>query len=712
MEMQEIKLAQTLKSWQGNDESKDVKTITFCVTEDCNLACKYCYMTGKNNKNKMDFDLAKRCVDYILSNREIFYEKSVVWDFIGGEPFLEMDLIDKLCDYIKLQMFLLNHPWFDSYRFSFSSNGLLYHTEKVQRFIEKNKTHISIGISVDGNKLKHDLQRVYPNGKGSYEDVMKNVSLWQTQFINGSTKATFSHDDLPHLKDSIISLWDNGIKEVAANVIFEDVWQDGDDEILERQLDELGDYILNNQKWNDYYVRFFDPTIGNPISEEDKKHNFCGAGKMLAIDCNGNFYPCIRFLDFSMSKRKGRSIGNINNGFDENKLRAFKCLTLEDQSKPECLNCEVATGCALCTGFNYDDSGSIFDRATHICKLHKATVRANKRFWAKYERLTGNKSPRRDYESVDNKMYLQIITDDNITPHCNYKNWNDTKNTMSKKMLKKGIDFAMQNGFEIVFLGESPNIYDLKTNNDILIVNSNFSNYHDKDNVITIHDNRIEELNSKSDNSILLVNGDNIDKLSVFVEQLAKCNSRINIKLKEIDEWNQETIDNYKIQLDKLIDIIEETYLDSRPIEINVLTDRLNYNKHCSCTAGTKTYTLAPNGRFYICPAFYFDNPEQSVGDLESGISNVYERLMKIDNAPICKQCDAYQCSICKYLNKKKTEEYNIPSKIQCIISNCEKNKSKELQTRLISRGLIENKNIIQYSHYIDPLESFLEKIL
>ena len=91
--------------------------------------------------------------------------------------------------------------------FSFSTNGLLYGTKKVQDYIKKNKRHISIGISVDGNKIKHDMQRVYPDGRGSYDDVMKNVPLWLSQFPNHGTKATFSHGDLPYLKDSIIHLW-------------------------------------------------------------------------------------------------------------------------------------------------------------------------------------------------------------------------------------------------------------------------------------------------------------------------------------------------------------------------------------------------------------------------------------------------------------------------------------------------------------------------
>lgn len=113
------------------------KDITFIVTKDCQLACKYCYLVGKNTKERMTWEVAKSAIDYILDHEKEMTEESVIWDFIGGEPFLEIDLIDKICDYIKLQMFQRNHHWFNSYRFSFSTNGINYHTAKVQNFWEK-----------------------------------------------------------------------------------------------------------------------------------------------------------------------------------------------------------------------------------------------------------------------------------------------------------------------------------------------------------------------------------------------------------------------------------------------------------------------------------------------------------------------------------------------------------------------------------------------
>ena len=75
-------------------ESGRAKSITFIVTKDCQLACKYCYLVGKNSKERMSWEIAKQAIDYILSREDEFKEESVIWDFIGGEPFLEIDLID------------------------------------------------------------------------------------------------------------------------------------------------------------------------------------------------------------------------------------------------------------------------------------------------------------------------------------------------------------------------------------------------------------------------------------------------------------------------------------------------------------------------------------------------------------------------------------------------------------------------------------------
>ncbi|MCM1531307.1 MAG: radical SAM peptide maturase, CXXX-repeat target family [Bacteroides sp.] len=380
-------------SWQ----SGGAKNITFIVTKDCQLACKYCYLVGKNEKERMSWDIAKRSIDYILDHEKDFLEASVIWDFIGGEPFLEIELIDKICDYIKSELFRRNHHWFDSYRFSFSTNGINYDSERVQQFIKKNHSHLSIGITIDGTKRKHDLNRIWKGDgpeKGSYGDVVRNIPLWLSQFPNASTKVTVSSADIPYIKESVLHLYSLGIHEVNINCVFEAVWTAVDDKLFEEQLMQLADAIIENGYYQDYACSFFSELIGKPMDKQLENQNWCGAGRMLSIDATGNFYPCTRFAQYSLREKKAWIIGNVQDGIDKNKLRPFLALDRCTQSPQECIDCEVASGCAWCQGENYDaaDTSTIYQRATAICKMHKARVRANNYYWNKLYRkieLTG-----------------------------------------------------------------------------------------------------------------------------------------------------------------------------------------------------------------------------------------------------------------------------------------------------------------------------------
>ncbi|MBE6241596.1 MAG: radical SAM peptide maturase, CXXX-repeat target family [Bacteroidales bacterium] len=400
------------------------KNITFIVTKDCQLACKYCYLVGKNTKERMSWDVAQKAIDYILDNSVDFQETSVIWDFIGGEPFLEIDLIDKICDYIKTELFKRDHPWFNSYRFSFSTNGINYDSEKVQRFIKKNQEHLSIGITIDGTKQKHDLNRIWKtkdmemgiqpkagDEKGSYDDVVRNIPLWLSQFPNAGTKVTISSADIPYIKESVLHLYSLGIHEVNINCVFEDVWNEGDDVLFENQLTELADAIIDGEYYRDFDCSFYSEHIGKPMDCITQNQNWCGAGRMLAIDAAGTFYPCTRFAQYSLRNKKAWIIGNIHDGIDKNKLRPFLTLDRCTQSTQECIDCEVADGCAWCQGENYDaaDTPTVFQRSTAICKMHKARVRANNYYWNKLYRKLELEGIREEFEANKSKSNTERI---------------------------------------------------------------------------------------------------------------------------------------------------------------------------------------------------------------------------------------------------------------------------------------------------------------
>ena len=80
---------------------------------------------------------------------------------------------------------------------------------------------------------------------------------------------------------------------------------------------------------------------------------------------------------------------------------------------------------------------------------------------------------------------------------------------------------------------------------------------------------------------------------------------RLNIVLTDIESFTDEDFAAYKSLLEKLSKKIEQMYVDGKAPQLNLLTDRMMLQKMNNCGAGDTTITLAPNAKFYICPAFY-----------------------------------------------------------------------------------------------------------
>ncbi|MBQ3323471.1 MAG: radical SAM peptide maturase, CXXX-repeat target family [Muribaculaceae bacterium] len=354
--------------------------ITFIVTKTCQLACRYCYLVGKNNNERMSLDMARKSIDYILRCKEFNKINKITFDFIGGEPLLEINLINDICDYIIEELNIMNHRWKNNYKFSFTTNGLLYADEIVQQFIKKHKEHIEITLSIDGNKKKNDINRIFPNGKGSYDKVINNVKLWVQQFPNARTNMVVSSADLPYIYDSVIHLFQIGLKRVDIVPVVEDTWNPGDEKIFEYQLICLADYLIDNDLYESHKIYAFDEAIGHALTVEDVLSP-CRRS-ILTIDSKGDFYRCLRFAKFSLRSKAPRKIGNVNNGINNNLLRPYLTMNNTTVLSKKCEDCEIASGCRWCPAENYDASveGSIFIRATAICRIHHARVKANNYF--------------------------------------------------------------------------------------------------------------------------------------------------------------------------------------------------------------------------------------------------------------------------------------------------------------------------------------------
>ena len=378
----------SLNRYFYEENNKFTRNITFQITDDCNLCCSYCYQHNKGH-HKMPFEVAKKLIDEILTNDKSInnYVKSenaigIVLEFIGGEPFLEVDLIDKIIDYFIEKCIILHHPWIDRFRVSICSNGVLYFTPKVQEFIKKHQTHLSFTISIDGNKTLHDACRVFPDGSGSYDLAIKAAKHYRKYYdAILSSKMTLSPDNINFVFPALVNLWENEYNFIYCNCIYEIGWTIEHAKTLYYELKKVADYLLNNHLERIKGTSILNLDLNQQKNISDK--NYCGGdGNMLAVDYKGDLYPCLRYMESSIGQSQlPYIIGNVNDGIGYNQqtkdMIAGLDVTYKSQSPQECIDCPVSSECGWCSALNYQEFGTINKRTTYTCLMHKARVLAN-----------------------------------------------------------------------------------------------------------------------------------------------------------------------------------------------------------------------------------------------------------------------------------------------------------------------------------------------
>lgn len=143
-----------------NDTAEKKQAITLTLTQDCNLRCRYCYEPNKSRDYYMSFDVARQAVIDAMRAKNKYEE--VEFDFFGGEPMLAFDLIRELVDWFHTQ------KWEKGHLFFIGTNGTIL-TDEMKSWLVKHKNCVICGISLDGNKIAHDLNR-----SNSYDRVKKN----------------------------------------------------------------------------------------------------------------------------------------------------------------------------------------------------------------------------------------------------------------------------------------------------------------------------------------------------------------------------------------------------------------------------------------------------------------------------------------------------------------------------------------------------------
>ncbi len=162
-----------------------IGALLFSVTRRCNLACSYCFARSDALRSRAVTDMP---IEVILdaysklamgSGAPTRKDYSLAVSYFGGEPLLMFPLIQESVKYARA---FLPFPS----RHHITTNGTMLTPEIAQYCNQQKFTMI---VSLDGSRSAHDMCRVYGNGNGSFEDVMKGLEVLKT-YAPYTTKCT------------------------------------------------------------------------------------------------------------------------------------------------------------------------------------------------------------------------------------------------------------------------------------------------------------------------------------------------------------------------------------------------------------------------------------------------------------------------------------------------------------------------------------------
>ena len=250
------------------------------INNECNLNCKHCRVSEKNDNEKLSLKEAKSLL------AECWYNGITMLNLSGGEPFLRDDIFEILDYAEKFEDIVI------------TTNGTLLNEEKCKKL--STYKNIKLSISLDGLEETHDKFR---RKKGAFKKVIDILPVLNKNNIKYAIKYTLSKETA---KDAIELL--NLVAKMGANefnvrrVIV--AGNANKDMVLsnEEYKNIIRELIKNCRKLNVKFrtgdpllIPIFSEIWGIDIKNDDlsKIYAGCQAGdEIIYIDYKGNVGAC------------------------------------------------------------------------------------------------------------------------------------------------------------------------------------------------------------------------------------------------------------------------------------------------------------------------------------------------------------------------------------------------------------------------------------
>ena len=306
-----------------NKSGDDLSRLVIHITNDCNMRCKYCYANGGHYLSQRGM-LQQKTLDKCL---EVFFSKfNKIYSvqFFGGEPLLNMDLLEYACQRIHDISQKRNYK----INFGIVTNATLI----TEKFIELvNKYNISVTISYDGNPEVNNIVRCLENGANSTELILENAKKLSDQTGQPDTiEVTYNKyhveksvgilDVVKHIHKELPNAY---IHLVPAGGSEECEYAIKDLSMFKESVREIFSYNCSKNNQDEMLMYSLIQRIVNALNNKQYRSvNICDAGiGTISVAIDGSVYPCFMFTDNDVM-----SYGNI---FDKELFKSEKYLNLK-----------------------------------------------------------------------------------------------------------------------------------------------------------------------------------------------------------------------------------------------------------------------------------------------------------------------------------------------------------------------------------------------
>jgi len=325
-----------------------LQTLVVNVTNQCNLACTYCYEYGEdkivdteNGKQPkfMSEETAREAVEFAL--REARGNPHAHITFFGGETLMNFPVLKATIAYARRRAAEVGKD----IDFSLTTNATLLRPDVIEFLADE---RVGVTISIDGPEEMQDKFRVFNNGLGSYAVAAPKIKALLERHRSRpiGARVTLTRQTLDvrkiyrHLADEL-GFWEVGFAPVTTAPGRDyAIGGGGFDHLLSQFRDLAGDFLaaaLQNRHHGFSNVR---ETL-QEIHHGHAKAYPCGAGLgLMGVSTDGDVALCHRFAG---SDEHG--LGNVRDGVSWEKQQEF-LQTHHLSNKTDCATCWARPICA------------------------------------------------------------------------------------------------------------------------------------------------------------------------------------------------------------------------------------------------------------------------------------------------------------------------------------------------------------------------------